>query len=115
VVTAKTAVGGSAGALVVAGRAHARWVAVGFALQDSNFPLQPGFPVFLGTALGWLTETPRVASQSIGRIEVPIDDAQIRDSRDHRIDAVATAHGTLFEAPKPGVYVASNAASAHRS
>jgi hypothetical protein len=107
VVTAKTAVGGSAGALVVAGRAHARWVAVGFALQDSNFPLQPGFPVFLGTALGWLTETARVASQSIGRIEVPIGDAQIRDSRDQRIDAIGTAHGTLFEAPKPGVYVAS--------
>jgi hypothetical protein len=108
VVTAKTAVGGSAGALVVAGRAHARWVAVGFALQDSNFPLQPGFPVFLGTALGWLNETTGVASQNIGRIEVPISDAQIRDNRDHPVAATSTAHGTLFEAPKPGVYIASD-------
>lgn len=109
VVTARTAGGGNAaGTLVVAGRARARWVAVGFALQDSNFPLQPGFPVFLGTALRWLTETARVASENVGRIEVPIANAQVRDSADHRVAAVATAHGTLFEAPRPGVYVASS-------
>ena len=98
----------AAGALVVAGRARARWVAVGFALQDSNFPLQPGFPVFLGTALGWLTEGARVTSENLGRIEVPILNAQIRDSGDQRLAAVATPRGTLFEARRPGVYVASN-------
>ena len=109
VITAKTSGGGNAaGALVVAGRARARWVAVGFALQDTNFPLQPGFPVFLGTALGWLTESVKVASENVGRIEVPIANAQIRDSRDQRIAATATAHGMLFEAPRPGVYVASS-------
>ncbi len=109
VVTAKTVGGGSAGgALVVAGRAHARWAAVGFALQDSNFPLQPGFPVFLGTALGWLTEGAKTVSENIGRIEVPIANAQIRDGGEHRVAATATARGTLFEAPKPGVYVASD-------
>ena len=109
VVTAKPARGaGAAGALVLAGRARARWVAVGFALQDSNFPLQPGFPVFLGTALGWLTQGARVTSENLGRIEVPILNAQVRDSGDQRLAAVATARGTLFEAPRPGVYTASN-------
>lgn len=109
VVAAKTAGDASArGALVVAGLAHARWVAVGFALQDSNFPLQPGFPVFLGTTLSWLTESARIASEGLGQIEVPIADAQIRDSADRRVTTITTAHGTLFEALRPGVYVAGN-------
>jgi hypothetical protein len=109
VVTAKTVGGASArGGLVVAGRARARWVAVGFALQDSNFPLQSGFPVFLGTALSWLTESARIASEGLGRIEVPIANAQVRDGADHRVAATATARGTLFEAPRPGVYVVGN-------
>ena len=109
VVTAKIAGGSATGALVVAGRARARWVAVGFALQDSNFPLQPGFPVFLGTALSWLTETAGVASENLGRIEVPIANAQVRDNRDRLVAATATASGTLFEAPRPGVYIVSSA------
>ena len=108
-VTAKTAgEGGPGGALLVAGRAVARWVAVGFSVQDSNFTLQPDFPVFLGTALSWLTAGATTTSESIGRIEAPIADAQIRDGSDHPLAATATANGTLFEAPKPGVYVASN-------
>jgi hypothetical protein len=108
VVAARPAGGSSvAGALVVAGRARARWVAVGFALQESNFPLQPGFPVFLGTALDWLTDTPMIVSENLGRIEVPIADAQVRDSHDRPIAATATPRGTLFEASRPEVYVAS--------
>jgi hypothetical protein len=109
VVTAKTAGGaGAMGALVIAGHARARWVAVGFALQDSNFPLQAGFPVFLGTALNWLTEGARIAVEGLGRIEVPIANAQVHDGADRRVAATATARGTLFEAPRPGVYVVSN-------
>ena len=108
-VTAKTAGEASpGGALLVAGRATARWVAVGFSVRDSNFTLQPDFPVFLGTALSWLTEGATTTSESIGRIEVPIADAQVRDGSDHPLAATATATGTLFEARKPGVYVASN-------
>ncbi len=109
IVTARGAGGdhSAAGALVMAGRARARWVEVGFALQDSNFPLQSGFPVFLGSALSWLTETTRVVSENLGRIEVPIADAQVRDSRDNRVATTPTARGTLFEAQRPGVYVAS--------
>lgn len=100
--------GAPADALIVAGRARARWVAVGFALQNSNFPLQPGFPVFLGNALSWLTEGPRIATESLGRIEVPIANARVVEGGERRIAATATAHGTLFEAARPGVYVATN-------
>jgi hypothetical protein len=96
------------GALIVAGRSRAPWVAVGFALADSNFPLQPGFPVFLGTALDWLTDRPAIASESLGRIEAPIANAQIHDASARLVAATATARGTLFEAPRPTVYVASN-------
>jgi len=106
VVTAKTADGaGARGALVVTGRARARWVAVGFALRDSNFPLQAGFPVFVGTALSWLTEGVMVAAGGLGRIEVPLANAQVHDGAGHGVAATATAGGTLFEAPTPGIYV----------
>jgi hypothetical protein len=96
------------GALVLAGRARARWVAVGFALEESNFPLQPGFPVFLGTALDWLTEGLATTSEDLGPIEVPIGNAQVLEGGERRVAATATPRGTLFEATRPGVYVASN-------
>ena len=96
------------GAVIVAGRARARWVAVGFALQDSNFPLQPGFPIFLGTALSWLTQGPGVASEGLGRIEVPFPGARVIEGGQRHVAATATPWGTLFEASRPGVYVADN-------
>ena len=46
------------------------WILVGFAPQDSNLPLQPGFPVFLGTALDWLTEPAPALLRALGSIEV---------------------------------------------
>jgi hypothetical protein len=109
VVTARPAAVNRAGALVVAGRSRARWVAVGFALADSNFPLQPGFPVFLGTALDWLTERPAIAIESVGRIEVPMANAQIHDTGARLVATTATARGTLFEASSPAIYVATSA------
>jgi hypothetical protein len=109
VVTARPAGASRSGGLVVAGRARARWVAVGFALPDSNFSLQPGFPVFLGTALDWLTDRPAVASESLGQVEVPIANAHIHDAHARLVRATATARGTLFEARRPAVYVASSA------
>ena len=76
-----SAKGSGEGALVVAGHARAAWIEVGFALQDSNFPLQAGFPVFLGSALSWLTEGATVITTGIGHVEVPLAEAEVRDSR----------------------------------
>jgi hypothetical protein len=96
------------GALVLAGRARQRWVAAGIDLNDSNFSLQPGFPVFLGNALEWLAERVPIASQGLGRIEVPIANAQVQAAGAGAVTATATAAGTLFQAAQPGIYLAAN-------
>lgn len=107
--SAVTAGGASGnGALVLAGRARHRWVAAGIDLRDSNFRLQPGFPVFLGNALEWLAERAPIASEGLGRIEVPIANAQVQEANAGAVAATATAEGTLFQAARPGIYLVAN-------
>ena len=96
--------GSASGALVTAGESPVRWVKVGFALQDSNFALQPDFPVFLGNALGWLTEPIPVLARGLGNVEVALPHAQVRDGSGRPVAATATARGVVFEAPRADVY-----------
>jgi hypothetical protein len=105
------AAGPASGALVTAGDARARWVKVGFALQDSNFHLQPDFPVFLGNALNWVTEPVPVLTRATGSIEVALRDATVRDGGGRPVAASATARGIVFDAARPDVYSVSNARS----
>jgi len=101
--------GSASGALVTAGESRARWIKVGFALQDSNFRMQPDFPVFLGNALNWVTESVPVISRAVGSIEIPLRDARVRDGSGNPVAASATARGIVFEAPHPDVYTVSGA------
>lgn len=96
--------GSRPGALITAGESRARWIRVGFALHDSNFRIQPDFPVFLGNALNWLTEPVAVLSRAVGSIEVPLRGAQVRDGSGKPVATVPTAHGTVFQASQPDVY-----------
>ncbi|MBL8535730.1 MAG: BatA domain-containing protein [Betaproteobacteria bacterium] len=106
VVTAGTAPDAAgSGALIMKGRARSHWIAVGFSPQDSNFPLQPGFPIFLGNALARLTGSPDVTSQGLGYVEAPLPGARVTEGGRQRIAATTTGSGTLFEASRPGVYV----------
>lgn len=96
--------GGTRGAVILAGQASARWAAVGFALEDSNLPLQAGFPVFLGNAVNWLAPGPSVTSASVGWVDLPVRDAQVFELAGSRVATTWTPDRTLFEAPRPGVY-----------
>jgi hypothetical protein len=98
------AAGSASGALVSAGESRARWLKLGFSLQDSNFALQADFPVFLGNALNWLTEPIPVLMRGLGSIEVPLRGAQVRDGSGKPVVASATAQGVVFEAPRVDVY-----------
>jgi hypothetical protein len=96
------------GALVTTGFSQARWVHVGFALEDSNFPLQPDFPVFLGNALKWVSESVPVLTRGLGSVEVELPGARVHDGNGNVIASSATARGIVFEAPGPDVFTVSS-------
>jgi len=98
--------GSASGAVLTAGFSQARWIQVGFALQDSNFPLQPDFPVFLGNALSWVNAPMPVLTRGLGSIEVALPGAQVHDGGGNSVAASATAQGVVFEASRPDVYTA---------
>ena len=83
------------------------WILAGFATQDSNLPLQPGFPIFLGTALDWLSEPVPALLRALGSIEVALPHAQVRDGRGAPVAVTETADGVVFEARRPDVYTVS--------
>jgi hypothetical protein len=99
--------GSASGALVTAGEARARWIKVGFALQDSNFAFQPDFPVFLGNALRWIGEPTPVLARGLGSVEVALREAQVHDGNGRLVAASATAQGVVFEASQADVYTVS--------
>ena len=99
--------GSASGAVVTAGYSRARWIQVGFALQDSNFPLQPDFPVFLGNALSWVNAPVPVLARGLGSVEVALPGAQVRDGGGNSVAASVTAQGVVFEASRADVYTVS--------
>ncbi len=96
----------SKGALIATGSENARWIIAGFVPNDSNLPLQPGFPIFLGNALNWLTETELVVSSSLGTIRVPMTDARVIDGKGEPVASRAIPGATIFDAAQPDVYTA---------
>jgi hypothetical protein len=108
------AAGASEGVLVAAGGEGARWIATGFALDDSNFAMQPGFPVFLGSALVWLTDRAAVFSRGLGHVEVPIADGKVTGPDDRPVAAASVGRTTMFEAARPGVFTVASHANTTR-
>jgi len=112
--------------LVLVSDREDRIVRVSFALEDSNFPLQPSFPIFLANALGWLMDEQVALARVPGRVEVPLPLAAVTDLEGNDIVAWPLSDRTVFLAEQPGLYtvagegdrrlrVAVNLASAERS
>ena len=80
---------------------------VGFALPDSNFALQPDFPVFLGNALNWVTESDQVLMRRLGSVEVPLHASEVRDSAGNLVAVSPTDRGVVFAALQSDVYTVS--------
>jgi hypothetical protein len=99
--------GSASGAVVTAGNSQARWIQVGFALQDSNFSLQPDFPVFLGNALSWVNAPIPVLARGLGSVEVALPGAQVHDGSGNSVAASVTPQGIVFEASRADVYTVS--------
>jgi len=94
------------GALIAAGGEKNRWIVAGFSPEDSNFPLQPGFPVFLGNALNWLNESDPVVSTTLGAFRVPMTGAKVIDGKGDIVNTRAIPGATMFDAAQPDVYTA---------
>jgi hypothetical protein len=103
-----------------------RIVRVSFALEDSNFALQPGFPIFLANTLGWLMDEQVALARAPGRVEVPLPSAAVTDLEGNGVVAWPLSDRTVFQADQPGLYtvvaagdrrlrVAVNLASVERS
>ncbi|MEQ1881623.1 MAG: hypothetical protein ABL878_11710 [Burkholderiales bacterium] len=80
------------------------WLA--FALEDSNFALQSGFPIFLDNALNWLAGERAILSAGLGIIQVPLTDARVIAANGIALDVHAVPGGSLFETSAPGLYTA---------
>jgi len=92
--------------LILASPSGLRWVEVAFALQDSNLPLQAGFPVFLSNVVDWMTGEPLALKSQPGEVRLPLGSAQVVDLKGR---AIATREGlgaTWVALDEPGLYTA---------
>jgi Aerotolerance regulator N-terminal len=80
------------------------WLA--FALEDSNFALQAGFPIFLDNALNWLAGEREILSAGLGMLQVPLTDAKVNAADGSALAVHAVPGGSLLELPAPGLYTA---------
>jgi Aerotolerance regulator N-terminal len=92
--------------LVLASASGPRWVVVAFALPDSNFALQTGFPVFLSNAMEWMAREPVALHSGLGLVRIPMPDAEVVDLQGQHVATHKVSDATLFEAEQSGLYTA---------
>jgi hypothetical protein len=81
-------------------------VEVAFALEDSNLPLQAGFPVLLSNALSWMTGEPLAVQAGLGLVQLPVAGAKVLDLRGQKVATREVPGATLIEVEQPGFYTA---------
>jgi hypothetical protein len=92
--------------LILASIAGPRWVEVAFALDDSNLPLQAGFPAFLSNALNWMTGEPLAMQAGLGLVELPVTHAKVLDLQGQPMRVRELPEATLVESLQPAFYTA---------
>lgn len=92
--------------LILTADAPVKLVELTFALDESNFPLQPGFPIFLSNALTWVMDEQLAVTRPPGRVEVPLSGARVADLEGDEVRTWQLMGRTVFEAVEPGLYTA---------
>jgi hypothetical protein len=95
--------------LIVVHEDGPRWIAFSFALEESNFALHAGYPVFLNNALNWMLGEQTVIFRGLGLIEVPISGARVVGADGKEVAAQSIAGGSVFETDAPGLFTAVSA------
>ncbi len=83
-----------------------RWILLTFGLQGSDFPLHPGFPLFVDNALAWLSREPLALRRQPGLVSVPLEQAEIKTLDGAVVESHRDGDATVFDAPEPGLYSA---------
>ncbi len=89
---------------MASGGMTSRWIATGFAIEDSNFATQAAFTVFLGNALGWLENGTETLYRGLGYVEIPHANARVTAHDGRVLNTISVAGVTIFEAARPGVF-----------
>jgi hypothetical protein len=76
---------------------------LGFALEDSSFPYQSSFPVFLSNAVSWLAGT-EVVSSSLSTVAVPLASGVVTDLSGQDVPSRTSGGRTSFSPDAPGLF-----------
>ncbi|MEX0958222.1 MAG: hypothetical protein WDZ63_02945 [Burkholderiales bacterium] len=90
--------------LMVTGQSARRWVSLAFALEDSNFALDAGFPVFLNNVINWMVGEPDVRAEALGMVYLPRTAARVIGVDGADVNTVSVAGELRFRAVQPGIY-----------
>ncbi|MFL2544684.1 MAG: hypothetical protein ACJ0RV_02450 [Longimicrobiales bacterium] len=90
--------------LLVASELNYKMIEVGFALDGSNFPLQPAFPIFLRNAIVWMLQSDLPQNSGPGQIEIPGMNTAVTDLEGKSVETNSLDQVTIFEAKAPNLY-----------
>jgi len=96
--------------LILVSESHHRWILVTFDIAESNFALQPGFPIFVANALTWAQGPDRILRRPVGVVRVPLSNAVVTGLNGLELPTHNLGDQTAFEARDPGVYTATRGA-----
>jgi hypothetical protein len=98
--------GSSEDPLILAGTEPTKWLLITFALEDSNLPLLPGFPILLSNTLSWLSGEPTVVTRSAGTVEIPMPRARVTTLEGTEVLSHEMGERSYFETEELGLYLA---------
>ena len=90
--------------LLIAHENGVRWVLLSFGLEDSNFALHAGFPIFLNNALNWMLGGQAVITRGLGVIDVPVAGARAVAADGKELPMQSIPGASLFEVDAPGLF-----------
>ena len=90
--------------LIIVHEDGTRWVSFSFGLEESNFALHAGFPIFLNNALNWMPGDQVVIARGLGLIEVPVSGARVVAADGKELPSQSIAKGSVFEVHAPGLF-----------
>ena len=90
--------------LIVSHEDGVRWVLFTFALEESNFALHAGFPIFLNNAINWMLSERAIIARGLGLIEVPVSGARALAADGKELPMQPVPGGSLFEVDTPGLF-----------